>query len=107
VVVARSGAAGEASALRGLDLELVGEDRAGIVSKITRILAERGVSIESLHTEIVSSAGASKPTARIRAHLLAPQGISAESLKQELGVLANEMMLDLALGERTGASTAR
>ena len=35
--------------------ELVGDDRLGIVSTLTRILAERGVSIENIHTEIVTS----------------------------------------------------
>jgi glycine cleavage system regulatory protein len=102
VVVARSDGAGAAPALRGFELELVGEDRVGIVSKVTRILAERGVSIETLHTEIVGSTSPGKQTFKVRAHLLAPKGASLESLKQELGVLANEMMLDVALGEKAG-----
>lgn len=103
VLVSRSGGASAAPTLRGFELELVGEDRAGIVSKVTRILTDRGVSIETLQTEILGSAGAGKQTFKVRAHLMAPKGVSVESLQQELGVLANEMMLDVALGERMGS----
>jgi methionyl-tRNA formyltransferase len=100
LVIAKSEGAGAPAGLRGLDLALVGEDRLGIVSNLTRILAEQGISIEHIHTEIVGGKGSAKPTFKVAAHLLAPQSLSPDDVRRRLEVLANEMMLDIALGER-------
>ena len=103
VVVARSDGANVASALRVVELELVGEDRLGIVSNLTKLLAGRGISIESIHTDIVRSGVSGKQTFKVAAHLLVPAAVSVEALQQEVGSLAREMMLDIALGERQPA----
>jgi len=63
-------------------------------------LAERGISIENIHTEIVRSGVSGKQTFKIGAHLLVPAALSVDELQRELGTLAREMMLDIALGER-------
>jgi glycine cleavage system regulatory protein/folate-dependent phosphoribosylglycinamide formyltransferase PurN len=104
VVVARSDGANVASTLRVVELELVGEDRLGIVSNLTKLLAGRGISIESIHTDIVRSGVSGKQTFKVEAHLLVPASVSVEALQQEVGSLAREMMLDIALGERQTAS---
>ena len=104
VVIARSDGAIVPSTQRSVELELVGEDRVGIVSKLTRILAERGVSIENIHTEILRSGMSGKQTFRIGAHLLVPAKLSVEALRLELGALASEMMLDIALDEKAAAA---
>ncbi len=100
VVVARSDGANVTSKLRVVELELVGEDRLGIVSNLTKLLAGRGISIESIHTDIVRSGVSGKQTFKVEAHLLVPAAVSVEALQQEVGSLAREMMLDIALGER-------
>ena len=103
VVIAKGDGAGVPAGLRGVELELVGDDRVGIVSNLTRMLAARGVSIENIHTEIVGGKTA-KPTFKVAAHLLVPVSLSLEDLQRELGVLANEMMVDIALGDRRPAA---
>ena len=100
IVIARSDGAKVPDSLRSVELELVGEDRLGIVSRLTKILAERSVSIESLHTEIIRSGVSGKQTFKIEAHLLVPAALSVDALRLELGTLASEMMVDIALGER-------
>ena len=100
VVVARSDAVAPPASLRSVELELVGEDRIGIVSSVTRVLAERGVSIESIHTELVRSGVSGKETFRIGAHLLVPVGVSVDVVRGELEALAGEMMVDIALDEK-------
>ena len=100
IVIARSDGATVPDSLRSVELELVGEDRLGIVSRLTKILAERSVSIESLHTEIIRSGVSGKQTFKIEAHLLVPAALSVDALRLELGTLASEMMVDIALGER-------
>jgi glycine cleavage system regulatory protein len=86
-----------------VELQLVGDDRKGIVSSLTRILAMRSVSIENMHTEIVTSPGTGKRSFKVAAHLLVPVGLTNEQLHAELDGLAREMMLDVALGDRPGA----
>ena len=105
VNIAKSDGAGVPAGLRGVELELVGDDRVGIVSNLTRMLAARGISIENIHTEIVGGKTA-KPTFKVAAHLLVPVSLSLEDLEREIGVLANEMMVDIALGDRRPPSTA-
>ncbi|MDB5775758.1 MAG: formyl transferase-like protein, partial [Herbaspirillum sp.] len=100
VVIARSDGATVPAALRTVELELVGDDRVGIVSNLTKILAERGISIENIHTEIVRSSGVSgKQIFKIGAHLLIPAALAIDDLRQQLSTLAREMMVDIALGE--------
>jgi len=104
VVVATSQGAGVPAGLRGVALELVGDDRLGIVSKLTRILAERGISIEHIHTEIAGGGTSGKQRFRIGAHLLVPNALSSDALRHELEALASEMMVDIALGDRAAAA---
>ena len=99
VAVASSENGPPPAGLRGLELELIGADQVGIVSKLTRLLAERNVSIEHIHTELVHGHGATQ-TFKVRAHLMAPGAVDTAALKQELESLASEMMLDIALGDR-------
>jgi methionyl-tRNA formyltransferase len=100
VVIGRSDGANMPDTVRVVELELVGSDRRGIVSSLTKILAERGISIESIHTEIIRSGVSGNQTFKIEAHLLVPIALSIEKLRLELGALASEMMLDIGLGER-------
>ena len=100
VVIARSDAATVPDTLRPFELELVGEDRVGIVSSLTKMLAERGVSIENIHTEVNRSGVSGKQTFKINAHLLVPAALAIDTLRRDLSALASEMMLDIALGER-------
>jgi glycine cleavage system regulatory protein/folate-dependent phosphoribosylglycinamide formyltransferase PurN len=101
VTVTRSADGTPSDALRGYELELVGDDRVGIVSQLTRMLAERAISIETIHTEIVRAGPSGRQTFKIGAHLLVPAGLSIDALRRELGTLANTMMVDIALGERS------
>jgi methionyl-tRNA formyltransferase len=103
VVIGRSDGANMPDTVRVVELELVGSDRRGIVSSLTKILAERGISIESIHTEIIRSGVSGKQTFKIEAHLLVPVALSIEKLRLELGALASEMMVDIGLGERVSS----
>lgn len=104
LVVARSEGAELPGGLRGVALELIGEDRLGIVAKLTRILAEAGVSIEHMHTEIVGGQAPGKNTFKVTAQLLVPRAMSSEELRVRLEALGREMMVDFALGDRPGSS---
>lgn len=99
IAVAKSGPASAPASMRAFDLELVGDDRVGIVSQITRLLAQRGVSIENLHTDLAGGT-AGKHSFRIGAHVLVPAAVSIEALRQDLASLAGEMQVDIGLDAR-------
>ena len=80
---------------RMLKLEMTGADRPGIVRELSSGLAERGVSIEDLHTEIISTEGQSQ--FKVRAVLVVPQALTDEALRTVLEGLATQMMMDIGL----------
>ena len=79
---------------------MVGDDRVGIVSNLTRILAEAGISIEHIHTEIVGTTATAPKTFKFAAHVLVPNTLSSDELRRRLEPLASEMKVDIALGDR-------
>jgi methionyl-tRNA formyltransferase len=99
VVIAVSDAAPAAGGRRMVRLELVGHDRPGIVRDLSASLAERGVSIEELRTEIGSAAMSGEHLFKVKALLAVPTALADRELRRGLEALANEMMVDLALGE--------
>jgi glycine cleavage system regulatory protein len=103
VAVADSGEGAAPSGWRAFDFEFVGDDRVGIVADLTRVLADRGVSIDRLNTETVKASASGKARFWVAAHLLLPTGANLEALRAELGELARSLMADVQLGERAPA----
>src|SRR5206468_4220250 len=61
---------------RESELEIVGQDRPGIVQQISRALAAHGVNVEELHTECASAAMSGETLFTARARLRIPQNRS-------------------------------
>lgn len=98
--IAKSDESEVPATLRSVELELVADDQVGIVSQLTRILAERGISIENIHTEIVRNSVSGRTTFKVNAHLLVPAALSIDDLRRDVGSLAHEITVDIALDER-------
>jgi glycine cleavage system regulatory protein len=101
LVIAKSDSSGAPAGLRGVQLELAGEDRVGIISSLTRILTESGISIEHIHTEIVATTSTARKIFKVAAHLLVPNTLTSDELRGRLEKTASEMMVDIALGDGT------
>ena len=99
VVIAQTEAKAPPRDRRVVRLELVGQDRPGIMRDLSARLAERGVSIDELHTEIASAAMSAENLFKVKAALIVPDALSDEELRRSLEALANEMMVDIALGD--------
>jgi methionyl-tRNA formyltransferase len=97
IAIATGVAGAVLSPQRIVRLELVGNDRPGIVRDLSGCLAERGVSIEELHTEFVSAPMSADPLFKVNALLAVPAGLADAELKRELETLATEMMVDFEL----------
>ncbi|MDX5445711.1 MAG: hypothetical protein LPJ87_06625 [Zoogloeaceae bacterium] len=96
VTIARSDARPVPAGRRVVKLELAGPDRPGIVRRLSTLLAERGVSIENLDTEIVG-AGDEPHVFKVHALLVVPQSLPDATLRELLDSLGNELTLDIAL----------
>lgn len=84
---------------RSLRLDLVGNDRPGIIRDISRVLARRHVNIDELETDVSSAPMTGEMLFRARAHLRVPSAITLGELRGELEALAGELMVDLVLDE--------
>jgi len=87
----------DANGFREVQLELIGQDRVGIVQEISTALAEHSVSIEKLHTETESASMSGEILFRAWADLRVPNDLDMELLQQGLEVLADELMVDIDL----------
>ena len=102
VTVERGAVVPEASGTR-LALELVGQDRPGIVREVSAVLVRHGANIEELETEVESASMSAELLFHARASLVLPEGGDVDALRADLERLANELMVDLNVdAERSG-----
>ncbi|MCQ4345916.1 ACT domain-containing protein [Pseudomonas stutzeri] len=78
-------------------LELVGNDRPGIVRDIGRLLSEHGINVESLTTEVLPAPMSSEPLFRAEALLGVPAGLPLQLVQEHLETLADDLMVELKL----------
>lgn len=96
ITIARSDAPPVPAGRRLVRLELAGPDRPGIVRRLSTALAERGVSIENLDTEIVGKDN-EPHVFKVHAQLVVPTALADEVLRSTLESVGNELMVDIAL----------
>jgi len=78
-------------------LELVGQDRPGIVRHISHTLARHGVNVEELQTECSSAPMSGETLFRARIRMNIPSCTDATALRQDLEKIAADFMADLNL----------
>jgi glycine cleavage system regulatory protein len=76
-------------------LEVVGNDRPGIVRDVARVLAGCGVNIEELTTGVASGSFSGETLFRATASLLAPNEATMDLVRASLEQLGNELMVDV------------
>jgi glycine cleavage system regulatory protein len=94
--------AGRATAV----LDVVGQDRPGIVHQISHVLALHGVNVEALDTECRSAAMSGEALFKARARLNIPAGCDPAALRRELEQIAEDLIVDVTLKELTEVAPA-
>src|ERR1700761_6464602 len=79
-----------------LVIEIVGQDRPGIVRTVTTVLAGLDVNIEAFTTAIEGSAWSGAPLFRAKADLLIPAGLAIREVREALESISGEIMVDVA-----------
>ena len=78
-------------------LELVGQDRPGILRLVAGVLAAHGVNVEELASERVSAPMGGGTLFKARATVLVPPSTSLGALRGDLERIATDLMVDLNL----------
>ena len=78
-------------------IELVGQDRPGIVHEITEVLADFGVNVQELETTVQSASMSGESLFMAHARIFIPIGADMDELQDRLEDLANELMVDIEL----------
>ncbi len=82
---------------QSLGIEIVGQDRPGIVREVTTVLAGLEVNIEDFTTAIEGSAWSGAPLFRAKAKLLIPANVSSDQVREALERISGEIMVDFSL----------
>jgi glycine cleavage system regulatory protein len=84
---------------RLVTLEIVGNERAGIVRDVTQALTRLGVNIEEFASSLEAEPFTGAQMFRAKARLSVPVDLALEDLRKALERLASEIMVDLTVGE--------
>ncbi len=95
VVAPDPGAVPPAKVGTSVRLELVGQDRPGIVHQVTQVLAAHRVNVEELTTECVEAPMSGGVLFQAQAELLIPAGADMAALRRDLETIAADLMVDL------------
>jgi len=93
----------EVSTSREMSIQIVGQDRPGIVREISRVLAEQNVNIEELHTETSSAPMSGDVMFHARIAVRIPPTCSTKKLREALEKNASDLMVDLLFTESEAA----
>ena len=78
-----------------LALEVVGQDRQGIVSAIAGTLARLGVNVIELATDCSHAPWSGERLFKTNARLLVPEGIDPDTLRDAIEAIALDLMVEL------------
>jgi glycine cleavage system regulatory protein len=78
-------------------IELVGQDRPGILRNVTSVLSVHGVNVEELSSECVSAPMGGGTLFQARVRVSVPPAVKLESVRADLEKIAADLMVDLTL----------
>jgi glycine cleavage system regulatory protein len=80
-----------------VELNLVGNDRPGIIKEVSAALSAMGINVEHLNTECTPAPMSAASLFRARATLEIPTGLQLEKLQEELERLADDLIVEIEL----------
>lgn len=80
-----------------LTVELVGQDRPGIVREVTTVLAALGVNIDSLTTGTERGGWSGESLFRAEVRVTLPEGVGRDEVQEVLEGISGEVMVDFTV----------
>jgi glycine cleavage system regulatory protein len=84
---------------RQTKMEIIGQDRPGIVHEISTALARAGVNVEEFSSEVVSGAMSGETLFKASARLQLPGNCDLAALKREVEKIAADLLVDVSFGD--------
>jgi len=78
-------------------LQVMGNDRPGIINSISQAIASHGINVEELRTEYTSAPMSGTAMFNATARLLLPPHVSTGELRLQLERIASDLMVDIDL----------
>ncbi len=94
------GAPRAASAGTEMECLVTGVDKAGIVARVARTLADHGVNVTALTTQSRPEPESGTPIYTMRIRMAPPAGLDRRKLREALDAVAAALRVDLTLAER-------
>lgn len=79
-------------------LRLVGADHEGIVHRVASYLAEQGINVEEMETEVVPAPVSATPLFQMQAQLKVPPALPLAELRANLERIGEELGVDIDVG---------
>lgn len=88
-----------------LSIEVVGQDRPGIVREVTAVLSRLGANIEDFASSTEKSAWSGEPLFRAGAKVRVSPAVSFEQVQSALEAISGEIMVDLTVTHDADSSS--
>jgi glycine cleavage system regulatory protein len=88
-------------------LEIVGQDRPGIVRQISQVLAQQAVNVEELQTECASAPMSGETLFKAQARVRIPDACDVARLRRELEKIAGDLLVEVTFQELQPAVNPR
>lgn len=92
------------SGASAMECVVTGVDKAGIVARVARALAELGINITALGTQTRPEPESGTPIFTMRIAMTVPRDVDRKGLRERLEVVAGDLCVDVTLGERAARS---
>lgn len=87
---------------RQTKMEIIGQDRPGIVHEISAALARAGVNVEEFSSEVISGAMSGETLFKAVARLQLPENCNLGALKKDLEKIAADLLVDVSFEKLNG-----
>lgn len=88
-----------AKSVRETNMEIIGQDRPGIVQEISAVLAKAKVNVEEFSSEVVSGAMSGEMLFKASARLQLPEKCNLAALKKDVEKIAADLLVDVSFGK--------
>jgi len=78
-------------------LDLIGQDRPGIVAQLSQVLVANGINVEELETGCSDAPMSGERLFRARGKFALPETLTREAFREQLEAIASDLMVDITL----------
>ncbi len=97
IVIERASEVNTGGPSKMVELNLVGNDRPGIIKEISAAISAMGVNVERLNTECTPAPMSADSLFRAKATLEVPENVQIEQLQMELERLADDLIVEIEI----------